>query len=640
MFREWCNQNDLAGTLLSLEAYHPFPTAQEREPWEKLPAGLKKKNIGYGEEYLGYDWPSLPAVRFMDFIRDGNRSRYEALHFARRRALARLVVAECMEGKGRFLDDILNGIWCLCEESFWGVPAHNSRRSQRSLLPDVTEPIVDLFAAETAGLLAWTCYLLKQELDGVSPLVTERIRLETKRRILDPYLEREDFGWMGYHARVNNWNPWINSNCLTAFLLLEEDKQRRVDAVSKILYTLDFFLAGYHPDGGCDEGTSYWGRAGASLFDCLEQLYAASEGKINFYDQPIVKEIGRFIYRSHIAGDYFINFADGGAKIRIEGDLVYRYGKRIGDPRLTAMGSSAKLRRLDEKPGNVSLLRELPAIFQYGEIIRAAKEPCYLRDVWMDGIQVMAAREREGSCRGLYLAAKGGNNNESHNHNDVGQFIVYADGKPVLIDVGVETYTRKTFSPERYDIWTMQSAYHNLPAVNGIQQAPGEKYHATDVVYRMSDEKAEFSLEISPAYPKDAGMVSWNRKFLFHRAGGPNGGESHAGRSYIEVTDTFRLEKETDRIALTLMTCRMPHMDKGVILLEKETDAKDPKAPDGDRQAGCVRVEYDSSALQASSECIPIKDARLKPVWGDRVYRILFRSRQPVSQGSWTMRIQ
>ena len=77
----------------------------------------------------------------------------------------------------------------------------------------------------------------------------------------------------------------------------------------------------------------------------------------------------------------------------------------------------------------------------------------------------MAARSKDGSAEGLYLAAQGGHNAESHNHNDVGNFIVYADGQPAIIDVGVETYTAKTFSSQRYEIWTMQSAYHNLPSI-------------------------------------------------------------------------------------------------------------------------------------------------------------------------------
>lgn len=616
MFREWLDQHKLEDVLVPRQEYHPFPTADERKLWDELPCDLKEEMLGYGEEYLEYEWPSLPAVRFMDYLRDGNRSRYEALHFSRREALAKLIIAECVEGKNRFIDDIINGIWHLCEESFWGVPAHNYTKSQTNILPDISEPIIDLFAAETAGLLAWAYYLLGSKLNEVSPLILERIEQETKHRILDPFLEREDFHWMGYDSKVNNWNPWVNSNCITAFLIIEKDEQRRVKAISKAMYTLDFFMDVYHSDGGCDEGTSYWDRAGASLFDCLEQLYDASQGKIDFYGQSIVQEIGRFIYRSYIAHNYFINFADGGAIVKINGDLVYRYGKRIRDLKLMAMGSSAKNLYANKKKGNFSLLRELPALFQYNEITNATKTPYYLKDTWLDGIQLMAAREKKGSYQGLYLAVKGGHNNESHNHNDIGQYIVYANGMPVIIDVGVETYTKKTFSGQRYNIWTMQSANHNLPTVNGVQQSPGEEFCSKNINYQMNDTSVNFSLDISSAYPKEAGILSWSRHFCFNR-------EAEAS---IQIKDTFYLDKETKNISLAMMTHRRPQLKEGAIILE-----------DSDHYR--VRVEYDATLLQAISESIEIEDSKLKNVWGDNIYRIIFKVNKPLIQENLTMRI-
>ena len=47
---------------------------------------------------------------------------------------------------------------------------------------------------------------------------------------------------------------------------------------------------------------------------------------------------------------------------------------------------------------------------------------------------------------GFFVATKGGYNNESHNHNDVGSFSLYLNTMPVFIDAGVGTYTRQTFS--------------------------------------------------------------------------------------------------------------------------------------------------------------------------------------------------
>src|SRR5690606_31868954 len=122
--------------------------------------------------------------------------------------------------------------------------------------------------------------------------------------ILTPLFERDDFHWMGFklrrdQRRVNNWNPWICSNWLATALLMEADEERRQQTVAKIMRAVDNFIDPYPEDGGCDEGPSYWGRAGASLFDNLELLHSASNGEIDVYAESKVQEIGRFVYRVH-----------------------------------------------------------------------------------------------------------------------------------------------------------------------------------------------------------------------------------------------------------------------------------------------------------------------------------------------------
>jgi len=107
--------------------------------------------------------------------------------------------------------------------------------------------------------------------------------------------------------KVNNWTPWICSNWLATVLILEHDPDRRARSVYKILECLDRFLDEYTDDGGCDEGPSYWGRAGGSLFDCLELAHFATNGKCDWYAHPRIREIGRFITRGHISGEV-LNF--------------------------------------------------------------------------------------------------------------------------------------------------------------------------------------------------------------------------------------------------------------------------------------------------------------------------------------------
>jgi hypothetical protein len=603
--------------LLAPGAWLPYPKAGDLGGWAKVPEAVRTAHVRLAERSLGADWPAPKASVFLDFVRDGNRTRYEDASFGRRVRLADAVLAEAVEAKGRFVDEIVDGIWTICEESFWGVPAHVGAQKRGPGLPDVTEPVVDLFAAETAMLLAWTDYLVGDALDRVSPLVRERIRLEIDRRVLGPCLDRDDFWWMGFGGRsVNNWNPWIVSNWLAAALLVEKDPSRRAASVHKALRCLDAFLASYPADGGCDEGPGYWDRAGGSLFDCLELLHGASAGKIDVFDRPLVREIGRYIGRVHIAGPWAVNFADASAKPGGSASLIFRYGRAIGDRGLIGFGAwLAREQGLGTRAaaGSFGVLgRTLPALFSLAELLGAEPKEPLARDAWFPELQVMAARSFEGSAKGLYLAAKGGHNDESHNHNDVGNFIVYADGEPVLIDVGVETYTAKTFSGRRYEIWTMQSAFHNLPTVGGVMQKDGRDFRARDVRYRADAARAELALDIAAAYPPEAGIASWLRRLVLER-----------GRRVI-VEDAYALDRALP-VAWSFMSRRRPEAaGAGRIALVQ------PGAAEGGRPLTLV---YDGRTLEPAIETIEIEDARLRAAWGDRIYRIVLASRAPLRKG-------
>lgn len=598
----------LAKTLLPREQWKPFPKITDRAAWEALPAAVTQPLIAEARTYAGKPWGDLPATLFLEFKRTGNRSHYEDVSFARRYHLVALVIAECIEGKGSYLDEIANGIWYICEESFWGVPASFSNRDG---LPEILAPTLELFAAETSALLAWTDYLLDAKLDSVSKLLRGRVRLETGQRIIAPGLAHEDYGWMGLRSKnpVNNWNPWICSNWLTTSLLLDSNAERRTAAVYKILRCLDRFLATYSEDGGCDEGPGYWHRAGASLFEALEWLRSASAGAMDFFTLPLVEEIGRYIYRAHVAGTWYVNFADAPARVSPSGDLIFRYGRAIGDERMMAFGAWGARKPITSRD---SIGRVLPALFNATELRKASRAAPLLRDVWLPQLQVMAARAVEGSAKGLYIAAQGGHNAESHNHNDVGNFIVYADGEPAIIDIGVERYTAKTFSPRRYEIWTMQSGYHNCPTVNGIEQLAGRQYRATEVDYTTSGAAAELRMNIENAYPPAAGIRTWQRAIRLNRA---------AGR--VEISDRYTLAAVPKELTLTLMTPHEPKASAGRVDLASQ-----------------VKVLFDPALLTPRIEKIAVADASLKGVWGATLYRLLLVAQNPSREGAFDVRIE
>ena len=606
--------------LVPAAEWNPYAKIGERDFWEALPERTRQVQITEAEKFLGQPWPALPATLYLEFARIGNRSNFEEPYFERRERLTDLVLAECMENKGRFVDEIVNGLWAILEESSWVLPAHIGSQKAGVGLPDTGEPIVDLFSAETVGILSWSYYLLGERLDQVSPLIRPRLVKEAHTRVLDPCFQRDDFWWMAFHTdHINNWNPWCNSNWLTAALLLEKDDKLRTMVVAKILRSLDLFMASYHADGGCDEGPSYWGRAGASLFDCLELLRSASNGKIDIYDQTLIREMGRYIYRVHIDGPYYINFADAPAKLTISGDLVFRYGERIGDKNMTALGAFVEQQRMKSSPlPGRDLSRGLAALAGLGAITKTEGRESYIRDAWLDGIQVMAARSKEGSAEGLYLAAKGGHNNESHNHNDVGNFIVYYNGQPVLIDAGVGTYTRKTFSDQRYEIWTMQSAYHNLPTINGVMQHEGREFAARDVRYHADDSAAELSLDIAGTYPEKAGVRSWKRTVRLERG------------KVVQLTEDYSLSRREAELTLSLMTpCAVELKAGGRISLTG-------KSGSGEQYA--VELKYDASKLAPKVEKIALDDNRLQASWGESLNRIVLSAvNQSALKDRWNL---
>ena len=607
------SEAQLAAMLVPRERWHPYPTIDERERWNAVPASIRQSFVQAAERELGAEWGSIPAAVTLRYVRDGDRAQYDNMNTRRRTRLATLVTAELLENRGRFTDEIANGIWAISEQTFWGSTAHLGTQKRGSGLPDVTEPVVELFSAETAALLAWTDYLMGDRLDKVSPLLRERIRVEVDRRILTPALERDDWWWLGFGPRkdVNNWNPWIASNWLASALILERDPQRRARTVHRIMRSLDVFMNGYPDDGGCDEGPSYWDRAGASLFDNLELLRGATNGGVDIYAHPLVRNMGQYIYRAYIKEPYFVNMGDAPARVRPDPELVYAYGTRIGDPVMTGFGAFLAKRRGEYRPGANTLGRILPALLSTDELSRATPSEPLLADVWLPDLQLMAARAAGGSAAGLYVAAFGGHNAQSHNHNDVGSFVVYADGKPVLVDVGVEVYNAKTFGARRYEIWTMQSAYHNLPTINGVQQKDGSAFRARDVRHATTPTRASLSMDLAAAYPADAAVDRYERTVALDRRA-----------QTVSLDERYALREWKAPLRLNLMTpLRVDVSLPGEVRLR------------ADSAGASFVVRYDAARFDATSEEIPIADARLLPIWGNRIARIVLVSKDRSLRG-------
>ena len=421
------------------------------------------------------------------------------------------------------------------------------------------------------------------ELDSFSPLITRRIDDEIARRILQPAV-KTNYWWK---KAGMNWNPWICSNWLACVMFCEHDENRKNDAIGQIQKACQAFTDLYPDDGGCDEGPHYWDRAAASLFETL-YLLKQTDGNEK------LKNMEAYIYKMYIGHDYAVNFADAhGNHAMLNINIAYPFGLYTGDKTMRQyaayVGKQSDIlthpARLYDKSGNwPSLARELIFLQHIQSFLKETPREPELKNVWLPDLQIMTSREP-------FVAMKGGNNGESHNHNDVGSFIVYPDNEPLLIDPGVGAYTSKTFSKQRYEIWTMQSDYHNLPRINGISQHDGKQYAAQVI----SHKPGQLTLDISKAYPKEAKVNYWKRTV-----------KTGNGKR-VEVTEDYSLDTYEAPTQLMLMTLTAPQIDNNGII-----------------KLGDYRIVYDVKQLTAQSEDIStLLDPVLQQMWGNHMYRII-----------------
>jgi len=538
-----CPTDRLKQVLIKQEAFHPFPRTPEQ--WKNvLPDSMVQVIIKNGEDALKENFLSIPATVTLDFVRNGDRIRYENILFGKRNRLWMLALAESIEGKKRFVDAIVDGIWSIAEESFWGTSAHLFLQKEGSGLPNVEEPVVDLFVAETAATLAFVDYFAGSALDSVSPLLRKRIYYEVNRRIFIP-MQTAKYDWMGKgdpNAKLNNWAPWIISNYLTAVLLLEKDHSKRVEYVSKSIQLTDQYINGFGEDGACEEGPHYWSFGTGCVLDVLDLLSSASNNNINIYNEPIIRNMGAYIYRTHIAGNYYVDVADSHPEVYPESITVWRFGKAVNDTTLGSFG--AWLYRNGVNTINSTFHRSR-GMYDLLNLRAIGSDRSIYHDLnasWLPDVQMMTQRLPNG----LFVAAHGGHNGESHNHNDVGDFIVYADGDPVIIDVGSGTYTAKTFSKERYNIWFNASAYHNLPVINDYQQSEGAIHTASNVTYKKSNGLTVLSMNIEKAYATEANIKQWKRVITSDNSSVVISDKYSAKKGLVSVTQTFMTVCEAD----------------------------------------------------------------------------------------------
>lgn len=499
------------GLLLPFEDFRPLFDYKNTELYiapENVPEIVKT-----ADELLDTEIPMLTASLYREFELNGNRTHYEGPYFLRKKMMFAFAFAEYATHSGKYMQKLIDLVWDTLNMPAWGLPAHTSSNTavrpegMRILqLPcDYKEEAscIDLFSASMGAQLSVIWFLLKDEFEKQVPfIINDRILYEIDRRLLKPYLKYTDYYWWSGRRRkdVNNWCPWIISNILCAAALTCSDMKKRGALADTALESLSVYLDTVKPEGGCDEGPSYWFAAGLSAFMSLFIIYDMTGGKLNFFGEPVLKNMAEYLMKMNISGDRYANFADCRLILKKNYGAVYAFGKYTGNGRVCewtqTMDSACTL--ADNEHAYRSLI-ELCTVF------KKPKEAYVPESVTTQDDLGLAFLRGEH----YYAAFKGGHNAESHNHNDVGTNIVFKDNAPVLVDIGNDQYTKLTFSDKRYTLPSNRSIYHNTLTVDDTEQLPGAQYHAENFEVDKNGKKVSMTLE--KAYVPESGVV-WYKK--------------------------------------------------------------------------------------------------------------------------------
>ena len=583
---------DLAALLVPGTFPMDLPPGTQTRTWQKALLPWHEELCSRLEPLRSTPWPSRSATGFLAFVRTGSRQADETPYFARRRRLILSVLAVC-EGDASLLDDVVDGLWCICEETSWVISAHNvnpvpgAPPPERFPLPREKDAYIDLFSAQTGMILCLACHLLGEALDAVTPILRERVRSEIRERLIVPFETRNDFWWMGVlRSDLCNWTPWILSNLLLCAGAELSSAHRLADFIIRSAEIMDRWLEVIPEDGGLDEGTGYWNMAGGALADYLEMLERITAGSVSLWHLPKIRNLLRFPLRTHLGDGWFVNFADCDARVSLSGERLELCAKKLHDPDLAVLGRAHRaspLRQIDDVPHFTRLLSSLfsPSV--------PCPPPVPRNSDYIESLQL-----RILSQGGWTLAAKGGHNGENHNHNDVGSLILMLDRKPVVVDAGNMTYTALTFSSRRYTLWNTRSGWHNVPLIGGTEQAAGRQYAARNV--RCTPEG--MVLDLTCAYPPECGLTSLERSLFLTPEG-------------LTLRDRFRLMRPAGVTEVFLLRER-PVLQDGVLTFG----------------SACLRF---SPSLSLRVEERPVTDARMQQSFPGSLWRVCLTAPEAAS---------
>lgn len=470
---------------------------------------------------------SIPAIKYSDrfiFYKTGSRIESEDTYFKRRAFLSSAVVLSLIYSEEeKYLTEIQDMIWAICDEYSWALPAHTPGKV------DEDNNVVDLFDSETGAMLCEICYIMGDRLDENIHL---RVSKEVTKRVIEPY-ENNTYWW---EKGNNNWASVCAGSVGTCLMHIDSEKFNK--NLPNLLKTMQCFIDGYPDDGTCLEGFGYWMFGFGHYIWFADMLLDFTDGKINLFDDPKVAKIAEYAQHNFLIGNSNVSFSDGYRSLNADYGIIYQLHSQYPDT-----VNLLPMNRMKIRTGAIAWFCVIRAFLFFdpnAENIAIEKKDYFLPDAQ----QFIANRENYS------LAAKGGHNNEQHNHNDVGNFIFADKDGQAICDLGAGLYTKQYFSTERYNILCNSSLGHSVPIIDGNAQKAKRECEGS-----LKYENETVTIEMAKAYGLE-NLRSLERKILLKENG-------------IVLKDSF--DTDAGKISERFISTRKPEISKNTVSIGKTT---------------------------------------------------------------------
>jgi hypothetical protein len=505
----------------------PGRPIEDRAYWSS--AGVRAKlqgQIEAAEKLLGQPFPMWDDEAYLETTKMGRRTRGDGMMMARADRLLPLVMAECLEDKGRFVPALREALREYVSQPTWTLPAHDMSLSNFR----GTGYTVDLGSSIMAQDLAQTLWLCGSRIPAEEKA---KVMEAINTRVLSPVRRSLETGeghwWLGSAKRAsqNNWNAVCLSGVTGAATAMVEDRDERAVFVAAAEHYVRYFLNGIRASGFCDEGGGYLSYGFGNFMNLRETVLRNTGKRVDLMDLPRAKEAALFGSRYQLTGGLVPTFADSRYGIKVDEGLV-NFCQVV-----LKQGGEAKKAGLWR--AKVCTVLVEPSV--YGGDTGGSTTEVGARSYFAD-VGVLVCRPGSGSSSKLGLAVKAGGNS-SHSHNDVGSYIISLGDQLVTGDPGGPlAYDASTFTAKRFTHALFNSYGHPVPVIGGKMQRDATRTKVKVLNTKFTEESDEIVIDLTNSYEVTT-LKSAVRTVIYERVGG-------GGKGRVRIKDEFEFSEPTE----------------------------------------------------------------------------------------------